>query len=187
MSKDGGNVDTDYTALLKSFAKANPAIVVPSDNKGKEEIVAYIIANAPEGSRKKWVTDVLAIASASSKSKDYGWGSIALVFAGGIIAAILVYGVFFSQNFLQLLADNNYARGLITFLFAFGTIAIIVVISIAVFWARMDEVERRVGIAKDILTLLIGIFGTILGFYFGSTNESVQRPNPPTAQNTTSQ
>jgi uncharacterized membrane protein len=104
------------------------------------------------------------------------FGTLALVAAGAVIAATLIYGVFFQPDFLKSLADVNVARGLITFLFAFGTIAVIILIAIATFWGNVDEVERRVAIAKDTLTILIGIFGTILGFYFGAMTA-----NPPPA------
>ena len=54
-----------------------------------------------------------------------------------------------------------------TFLFAFATTSVIVVVTIGVLWVPRDEIEVRFSKAKDIMTILISVLGTILGFYFG--------------------
>ncbi len=68
---------------------------------------------------------------------------------------------------LDKLADMQYARGLITYLFAVGTIGTVIVLILAALLGEGD-MDSRFGRAKEILTLLIGLFGTIIGFYFGS-------------------
>jgi hypothetical protein len=40
-----------------------------------------------------------------------------------------------------------------------------------------EELEERFARAKDLLTVVIGILGTILGFYFGSISEGENRAN----------
>ena len=51
---------------------------------------------------------------------------------------------------------------------------------IATFWVKIDEVEKRGGLAKEVLTIMIGIMGTILGFYFGADmTASPPDPAPP--------
>jgi hypothetical protein len=68
-----------------------------------------------------------------------------------------------------LLAKVEQVRGLITFLFAFSTTSVIILIAIAIFFLKdSDEVKERYVHAKDLLTVVIGVLGTILGFYFGS-------------------
>jgi hypothetical protein len=92
---------------------------------------------------------------------------------GLIVAGVLISGVFWHGSaFIASIAKADQARGLITFLFSFTTIALFVLIAITTFWMEKDEVEARFAKAKDLLTLMIGIFGTILGFYFGSLTNS---------------
>lgn len=63
----------------------------------------------------------------------------------------------------------EFARGLITYLFAVVTIGTAVVLVVSALTS--DETpanERRFERGKEILSLLLGVFGTIVGFYFGS-------------------
>jgi len=68
---------------------------------------------------------------------------------------------------LDKLSDIQYARGLITYLFAIVTIGVLIILILSALLGEGDAKERF-GQAKEILSLLIGIFGTIIGFYFGS-------------------
>jgi hypothetical protein len=94
-------------------------------------------------------------------------GPFLLAVFGLIVAAILTYGIFFG-NFLTSVSKPDQARGLITFLFSFSTIAIFLLVAITTFWMDKSNLGDRFEKAKDLLTLMIGIFGTILGFYYGS-------------------
>ena len=95
------------------------------------------------------------------------FGVVFLGVFGVVIALILAYGIFVG-DFLNSISDPAQARGLITFLFSFSTIAMFVLIGIATFWMDRDEIKDRFALAKDLITLMIGVLGTILGFYFGS-------------------
>ncbi|MEZ5477852.1 MAG: hypothetical protein R3E95_10335 [Thiolinea sp.] len=71
--------------------------------------------------------------------------------------------------------DTATARGAITFLFALGTITLAVVLVGASLFSIGEDSEKRkqrFSEAKEILTMLIGIFGTIIGFYFGAINST---------------
>jgi hypothetical protein len=84
-----------------------------------------------------------------------------------VLFLALIWGVF-NSNFLNVIAGVEQARGLITFLFAFSAILIIALIAVALFWMETSEIDHRFNRAKDLLTIIIGILGTILGFYYGS-------------------
>jgi hypothetical protein len=106
-------------------------------------------------------------------------GALLLALFGLVVAVAIFYGLFFNPKFFELMAQVNQARGLITFLFAFATIAIILLVAITTFWMPKDEVQIRFEKAKDLLTILIGVMGTILGFYFGTVSSSPSAPTPP--------
>jgi hypothetical protein len=96
---------------------------------------------------------------------------------------IFVY-IFAHGNETEGIWTVGYARGLITLTFSVGTMVIAVVLILtAVLRDPDDDDERakaRFDRAKDVLTLLIGVFGTIVGFYFGTLNDGRQ---PPRAAN----
>jgi hypothetical protein len=68
---------------------------------------------------------------------------------------------------LAKMSDHEYARGLITYLFAVTTIGTSVVLVLAALTGALAKEENYTR-GKDILALLLGVFGTIVGFYFGS-------------------
>jgi hypothetical protein len=77
---------------------------------------------------------------------------------------------------LTAMARSEFARGLITYLFAVVTIGTAVVLVLAALLSTGDEVsERRFQHGKEILSLLLGIFGTMVGFYFGAETASAPR------------
>ncbi|MEZ4733759.1 MAG: hypothetical protein R3E79_42220 [Caldilineaceae bacterium] len=93
---------------------------------------------------------------------------------GGTIAVAIVASIIIAlfggnQQFLEKLAHTEFARGLITFLFAIGTIGLAFVLALSVLTHGNDEEsEARFERGKEVLTIFIGILGTIIGFYFGS-------------------
>lgn len=154
-----------YDALLARFQAANPA-AKPLTSSDPAEIGEYIVANAPPGTARSWLVELMAVSAAPSSR--VGIGTIVLALAGVVAGMAVIWGVFVEESFLDKLAAPGAARGLVTFLFAFATIAVVLITVIATFWVGIDEVEKRGSMAKEVLAILIGIMGTILGFYFGS-------------------
>jgi hypothetical protein len=84
------------------------------------------------------------------------------------------------HGFLASMAKADLARGLITYLFAVVTIGIAValVLSTLVGPEPTDVNDGRFQRGKEVLSLLLGVFGTIVGFYFGSESSSSAKETP---------
>ena len=101
----------------------------------------------------QWITDNMS--------------GVGLVLFGVFIGSAMFWGLF-EPRFYSTLANTEQARGLITFLFVLSTSGIILLIAIAIFWMdERDNIKDRFAYAKDLLTIVIGVLGTIMGFYFG--------------------
>lgn len=102
---------------------------------------------------------------------DNGIGLFLSLFAVAVFIS-LAYGLS-STTFFSSLSHVDQARGLITFLVAVCAVAVIMLTAIQIFWGGQNagiKFDDRFRAAKDLVTLVIGILGTILGFYFGSFN-----------------
>lgn len=95
-----------------------------------------------------------------------------------VIIAAIVLPALALYWFVHALGDNPAnARSLITIVFCLGTMALAGYISYVAI--RNNELDK----AKEVLIILIGIFGTIVGYYFGSDrgivqSETNQKPTP---------
>ena len=98
-----------------------------------------------------------------------------------LIPLIIIFGVFaligaaifgIDSGVLGSMARLEFARGLITYLFAVVTIgtAVVLVVS-ALSSGASEEIDKRFQRGKEVLSLLLGVFGTIVGFYFGSESQ----------------
>src|SRR6202008_2330799 len=82
-------------------------------------------------------------------------------------------GIYGANSIVEKLAKVEYARGLITYILAVGTIAIAIVLVVGALLGS-EEAKDNFSRGKEILTILIGVFGTILGFYYGSAKSEQQ-------------
>jgi hypothetical protein len=99
-----------------------------------------------------------------------------------VIALLIIVGIFvligaailgIDRGVLTNMARIDFARGLITYLFAVVTIGTAVVLVVSALTNEpTPEVERRFQHGKEILALLLGVFGTIVGYYFGSEEKA---------------
>ena len=95
-----------------------------------------------------------------------------------VVVTLLSIMVWPDQTVVPHLRDPNYARGLITFLFTLGTIVIAIILTLYAVLRRPGEDIRNFTHAKEIFTVLVGILGTIIGFYFGTIGTDTEGPEP---------
>lgn len=88
-------------------------------------------------------------------------GIISLVALAG-----LIYIVWTSSR--QGADSTEAARNLITFLVAVITIVIALILTLMAFFSNLPDLKERFAMGREILTILIGVLGTIVGFYYGS-------------------
>ena len=94
---------------------------------------------------------------------------VALLIVLSVIALIAAAVLGVDKGVLRSMGTTQYARGLITYLFAVVTIGTAVVIILAgLMGPDNPETEKRFQRGKEILSLLLGVFGTIVGYYFGA-------------------
>jgi hypothetical protein len=96
------------------------------------------------------------------------WLTISLIaiFGVGLLAAII-----FDAPIIGRLGDPAFTRGLITWIISMSTIGIAFVLIYQAFFA-VDSSDDRFRRAREIFTGLMGVLGTIVGFYFGSAEKS---------------
>jgi len=89
-----------------------------------------------------------------------------------IIAALLlglIFWVLKQSAFSQSGSDST--RSVLAFLFGLTTIGVIIIVVVAVFIETGETtLDDRFQRGKDILTILIGLLGAILGYYFGQAS-----------------
>jgi len=107
----------------------------------------------------------------------------------GMVIALVAWGIYsLAVKHPAQLMDPKFIRGLITIIFALSTMSIAVILACAgVFKDPLPGDDRDNGLpqrfqrGKEILALLLGIFGTIIGYYFNSASEvlPLARPSVP--------
>jgi hypothetical protein len=102
---------------------------------------------------------------------------IALIIVSSVIALIAAAVLGFDKGVvLASMGRSEFARGLITYLFAIVTIGTAVVLVLSALLGAGDDLsEKRFQRGKEILALLLGVFGTMVGFYFGAETSSGTR------------
>lgn len=120
------------------------------------------------------VVNYFALWKASQQSRGFlqligdNIGKFVLVGFGIYFAYLLQKGLL-----LDTLDNADQVRGMVTFFFVLVTTSIILLVALGIFWLQDDNaVKVRFEAAKDLLTIVIGVLGTIMGFYFGSATSS---------------
>ena len=94
--------------------------------------------------------------------------SVLVVLSLVVLISAAVLGI--DRGVLSGMARADYARGLITYIFAVVTIGIAVALVLSALTSQnpAKKTDARFQRGKEVLSLLLGVSGTIVGFYFGS-------------------
>ena len=111
-----------------------------------------------------------------ARPKD-SWMAVTQYAVFGILSAIvlvfMMIGII-SDKMLPTLANVATARGLITFLITIVTVTIALILLLSTIVSNSPDRNQRYLDGKDLLFALIGVLGTIVGFYFGQTTTGVE-------------
>lgn len=111
---------------------------------------------------------------AQNKRIGYIQGIVLLLILGTLFVIIFATLASSGGEFLQKLRDIEIARGLITFLVVVAAISIALILAVFVLASNEStaQIKERFTFAKDVLAILIGILGTVLGFYYGTKDKA---------------
>jgi hypothetical protein len=110
------------------------------------------------------------------KDPKWYWLTVGQYVILSIVGLAFVYflfsGIFGAEGqFLARLKDHELARGAITYMVAGTTVAIALILVMASILSGGTGLEKRFALGKEVLTLLIGVLGTIIGFYYGASTK----------------
>ncbi len=78
------------------------------------------------------------------------------------------------------LSNKDAARGMITYVVSVVTVAIgLLLVVSAAFLSGSKDLEKRFAFGKDVFTVLVGVLGTVMGFYYGQTAAAGGPTNTP--------
>jgi hypothetical protein len=98
-----------------------------------------------------------------------------VVFLGVLIVALWYSGTSTGgQDFIGRLRDREYARGLITFIISVSTIILGFVLVMYSLFGGADPDEQRFRRGREVFSGLMGVLGTIVGFYFGASQPTTR-------------
>jgi len=124
-------------------------------------LTAFAFAAGPEKVARK-VYELLKL----GVRDDTGRFTVVAVFVA--IAAAVGFALHTTDIFDKL-RDSSYARGVITYLITIATIGLAFILVLQAMFK--NETPDNFKGAREILTVMMGVLGTIVGFYFGSTTD----------------
>lgn len=166
-----------FTELAAEAMLRNAGLVVDAVTKTSSNAVPAGGVSSTNPAAGRLVSQASKVNLEVSTGPETNWWTravpILFTLLGLSVLGLIVYGIYGNAGFLTNLANKEVARGLITFLIAFTTVAIAVILAVStIVLKRDDDDDKRFDRGKQVLTILIGVLGTIVGFYFGAAVET---------------
>jgi hypothetical protein len=109
------------------------------------------------------------------------WANIAVIIVGLLVGGFLLimyWAITHSDgsgnDFLSRLREQEYARGLITFIISVSAIILAFVLVISSLFGPSNTNEEQYRRGREVYTGLMGVLGTIVGFYFGAAQQTTR-------------
>lgn len=96
------------------------------------------------------------------------------------VMALIAFGLSAYLIMSPDIGNMGHARGVITVIFTVGTVSLALILVMGVIFAKWPDpkdARTRFNSGKEVLTMLLGILGTVVGFYFGSADDTA--PSEP--------
>jgi hypothetical protein len=195
----GGN-NSQGTVTLTGAAPAGGAVVTLSDNSESATIPASVTVAAGATSATFAITTTAVTASTPAnitgsfggvsrqatltvqpqtaqdpRDPRFFWLTVAQYVLIAGVTLIFAIALYRSVSLVDKIGDINIARGLITYVVTVGTIAIAMMLVISAIVTR--DFNTRVSAGKEVLAILIGVLGTIVGFYYGAATKEAGANN----------
>jgi hypothetical protein len=174
---------TEIATLRRSAVNLEGWPNIRSDNIGE---YADVLQRIPCHQTKIAALDALyklwSLYETQKKQAKSGVSATGWIVAGiaGLLL-LLIFWVLWKLNLTDLGGDST--RGVLAFLFGLTTVGTIIIVVVAVFFeAGETTLDDRFQRGKDILTILIGLLGAILGCYFGQQANAYKPPLGPKTQ-----
>jgi len=119
----------------------------------------------------KVIMKVVDEESAGGKSRIFQILTVVQYLLLGLLAVGFAWAI--SKGFTDKnldLSNKEAARGMITYVVSVVTVAIgLILVMSAAFLSGSKDLEKRFAFGKDVFTVLVGVLGTVMGFYYGQT------------------
>jgi hypothetical protein len=175
----------DVTGLTRAAAEAalmGQGLALGAVKGGESQIVSaggVIGTNPPAGRLVNQASRIdLEVSTGPGKNWYIYLPTILISGAVLVLLGVVIYGLY-QQGFIERISQERSARGLITFLIAVVTVGIALILVLSNIISEGEDAEKRFDRGKQVLTTMIGVLGTIVGFYFGTAvgpQTSQQRP-----------
>ena len=138
------------------------------------EQTVFAVAKDPSGKEQgRWS---IKLCPAEMYARFWQWFQEEAMLAATILisllfVALIMITLLWDARIYTNLRDPSYARGVITFLIVAAAISFGLILVLQSIYGRQDADGERFRRGREVHSVLVGVMGTIVGFYFGTTGK----------------